>query len=166
MNKIVTRGTPRTTSMNKIENSLTTGREERRPSASSTPMGKDSTMPPTESSRVISSPPHTVVSTLGSRLESGKSRQDHQRDQQQRNQPQRRHIAPVDRPQSPDPEPQVDQEWVDQHEDPDGQRDGGCFQRKNRQDGQQDAQEDGKCPHVLLPHPPAHAHQEGDRSAG
>src|SRR5512143_1395334 len=69
MNKIVTNGTPRTTSIKKIENILTTGRDERLPNASSTPIGKDSTIPPTESSKVISNPPHAVVGTLGSRLE-------------------------------------------------------------------------------------------------
>ncbi len=65
MNKMVTNGTPRTASMNTIHRPLTTGRELCLPSASSTPIGKEATMPTSANRKVSSKPPHWPVSTKG-----------------------------------------------------------------------------------------------------
>ena len=65
MNSTVTRGTPRTSSMNETHSDLTTGMVERRPSASTMPIGNEATMPTIEISRVRNSPPQRLVSTRG-----------------------------------------------------------------------------------------------------
>ena len=58
MNSTVISGTPRTNSMKTIENNRTAGMDERRPSASSTPSGSDTTMPTAATTTVTSTPPH------------------------------------------------------------------------------------------------------------
>ena len=66
MNSTVMSGTPRTNSMNTTQANLTIGSLERRPSASSTPRGSETTMPTVEITSVTSTPPHKLVETLGS----------------------------------------------------------------------------------------------------
>jgi hypothetical protein len=63
MNRTVISGTPRTNSMKITENSLTSGMFERRPSASTTPIGSENTMPMADTTTFTSMPPHNVVGT-------------------------------------------------------------------------------------------------------
>jgi hypothetical protein len=63
MNRIVIRGTPRIVSMKKMQNAFTTGRLDLRPRANSTPIGKERTIPPIASRKVMINPPHEVVLT-------------------------------------------------------------------------------------------------------
>ena len=65
MNSTVISGTPRTNSMNRVENNRTVGISERRPSASRMPSGSDTTMPTEATTMVTSTPPHSTVSTTG-----------------------------------------------------------------------------------------------------
>src|SRR6185436_869109 len=64
MNSTVISGTPRTNSMKITENSRTAGIRERRPSASTMPIGNENTMPTEATTTVTSTPFHDVVSTL------------------------------------------------------------------------------------------------------
>ena len=57
MNSTVISGTPRTNSMKMTENSRTVGISERRPSASSTPIGSENTMPTVATTTLTRIPP-------------------------------------------------------------------------------------------------------------
>ena len=59
-------GTPRTTSMKATDRKRTTGRRDRRPSASRMPSGSDSTIPTVETTTVTSRPPQSAVETFSS----------------------------------------------------------------------------------------------------
>ena len=63
MNSSVISGTPRNTSINVTHSSFTTGRALRRPRASATPSGRQSTIPATASSRFSISPPQYMTDT-------------------------------------------------------------------------------------------------------
>ena len=54
-------GTPRMVSMNTTDRMRTTGRRERRPSASTMPMGRDSTMPASPATTLSMKPPNLSV---------------------------------------------------------------------------------------------------------
>jgi hypothetical protein len=63
MNKTVISGTPRHSSMKAIQIARTIGMLDRRPRASTTPIGSEATMPMPPITRVRNSPPHSGVST-------------------------------------------------------------------------------------------------------
>ncbi len=65
MNNTVINGTPRQSSMKATQKERTTGMSERRPSASTMPIGREATMPTMAITRVSISPPHFGVSTTG-----------------------------------------------------------------------------------------------------
>jgi hypothetical protein len=65
MNSTVISGTARTSSMKPTQSMRTTGISERRPSARSTPIGSEATIPTPEMTRVRNSPPQSEVRTTG-----------------------------------------------------------------------------------------------------
>ena len=65
MNNTLISGTPRTNSMNATDTSRNTGSRERRPSASTMPIGSEPTMPTVARMIVSINPPHSELSTAG-----------------------------------------------------------------------------------------------------
>ncbi len=66
MNSTVIKGTPRQNSIKPTQTALTIGICERRPRASTMPMGSEATMPTTAMTKVRNKPPQSGVSMSGS----------------------------------------------------------------------------------------------------